>query len=99
MLHLLYRRAGKCYILCNINFNKYVLREAEWLFSTSNGRKALTKMTKYNRLAIVILYRKQIYESLEAIQNEIGDAVKNLAPSKMKDKVVSTSKINLKINF
>ncbi|CAG9854953.1 unnamed protein product [Phyllotreta striolata] len=64
-------------------------REAEWLFSTSNGRKKLVEITKYNRLAIITLHREQKYDSFEAVQLELSNVVCNLAPAHLKNKKIA----------
>ncbi|OXU27110.1 hypothetical protein TSAR_005725 [Trichomalopsis sarcophagae] len=56
-------------------------REMDWLFSTKEGRQQLLKSAQHDRLAIVILRRGQIFESLEAVKNELGDSIKNFAPA------------------
>ncbi|KAK5646559.1 hypothetical protein RI129_005023 [Pyrocoelia pectoralis] len=66
-------------------------REVEWMFSTSRGRKHLTKMTKYNRLAVITMHRGQIYNSLESVQDELREAVCQVAPSGFKGKILFLS--------
>lgn len=56
-------------------------RETEWMFSTIDGRKELASMSKCNRLAVVIMHRNQVYESLDAVKVELEDCVRNLAPA------------------
>lgn len=64
-------------------------RETEWMFSTIDGRKELASMSKCNRLAVVIMHRNQVYESLDAVKVELEDCVRNLAPATIgTDKVI-----------
>ncbi|XP_019875061.2 eEF1A lysine and N-terminal methyltransferase homolog isoform X2 [Aethina tumida] len=63
-------------------------REAEWMFSTKAGRKCLVKTTKHNRLAIITMHRGQVYNSFEAVQDELSDIVCNLAPANMTTKKI-----------
>ncbi|CAG9825256.1 unnamed protein product [Phaedon cochleariae] len=64
-------------------------REAEWLFSTKDGRKKLVEITKFNRLAIIILHRGHRYESFEAVQKELTDTICNLAPSTLTNRKIA----------
>ncbi|CAG9826229.1 unnamed protein product [Diabrotica balteata] len=76
------------------DFSKYAAfivpegREAEWLFSTPNGRKKLVEITRNNRLAIITLHRGQKYESFDAVQVELTDFICNLAPPGLKTKQI-----------
>lgn len=89
MQHLLYQKEGKYYSQKTFQkLKKIYFREAEWLFSTANGRKKLVEITKYNRLAIVTLHRDQKYESFEAVQTELSNVVCNLAPAQLKNRKV-----------
>lgn len=58
------------------------------MFSTKAGRKCLVKTTKHNRLAIITMHRGQVYNSFEAVQDELSDIVCNLAPANMTTKKV-----------
>lgn len=62
-------------------------REAEWLFSTNEGRIQLTKMTKNNRLVIITMHRDQKYGTLDDVKQELNDVVKNFAPTNITQKV------------
>ncbi|KAG5896827.1 hypothetical protein JTB14_032068 [Gonioctena quinquepunctata] len=64
-------------------------REAEWLFSTTTGRKKLVEITHYNRLAIITLHREHKYESFEAVQKELSDTICNVAPSNLNIKKIA----------
>ncbi|XP_022919129.2 eEF1A lysine and N-terminal methyltransferase homolog [Onthophagus taurus] len=55
-------------------------REAEWLFSTVEGRKQLAKMSHHNRLTVITMHRNQTYGSLDDIKIELNDIIKKLAP-------------------
>lgn len=92
MLHLLFLREGEIiknknyFKICQsklfcLNYISPFFREVDWLFSTKEGRKQLLESAQFNRLAIVVLNRKQQFENLDFIKNELADSVKNLAPS------------------
>lgn len=66
-----------------------ISREAEWLFSTKQGRQHLVSLTKTNRLAIVTLHRRENFGTFEEVQVELGDTICSLAPSSMKKKKIS----------
>lgn len=88
MQHLLYLKGGKLYYIYNvISIATIAFRESEWLFSTTDGRKNLLKMCNHTRLAIVTMHRGQKYESLQEVQDELNETVKNLAPKTMMEKV------------
>ncbi|OAD58257.1 Methyltransferase-like protein 13, partial [Eufriesea mexicana] len=55
-------------------------KEADWLFSTKEGRQRVLESSQYDRLAIVTLCRKHKFESWDAIKSEIEDCILNLAP-------------------
>lgn len=59
-------------------------KECEWLFSTKEGRRKLLISAGYGRLAIVLLHRDHVYESLDAIKNELSAHIKQLAPNNQK---------------
>ncbi|XP_060534206.1 eEF1A lysine and N-terminal methyltransferase homolog isoform X2 [Cylas formicarius] len=63
-------------------------REAEWLFSTKTGRKQLATATNHNRLAVVTTHRGQEYTSLEGVQVELAEVIRNLAPSTFKGRTI-----------
>lgn len=65
-------------------------READWLFSTPEGRKKLLESAGYNRLAIISMHRDQTYESLEAVKDELSASVKSLAPKGLTKEVQKT---------
>lgn len=89
MLHLSFLKGGnrKTYLqkiitlFLQIILMSKIYREVDWLFSTKEGRQQLLQSAQFNRLAVVILNRKQHFESLDLIKNELADSVKNLAPS------------------
>ncbi|GJQ66855.1 hypothetical protein Trydic_g7881 [Trypoxylus dichotomus] len=62
-------------------------RESEWLFSTNEGRLQLTKMSKNNRLVIIILHRDQKYGTLDDVKQELNDVVKKFASSNVTHKI------------
>ncbi|KAI4464892.1 sam-dependent methyltransferase superfamily protein [Holotrichia oblita] len=66
-------------------------REAEWLFSTNEGRLQLTKMTKNNRLVIITMHRDQKYGTLDDVKQELNDVVKNFAPTNIAHKIAFLS--------
>ncbi|KAF5303179.1 hypothetical protein FQA39_LY10092 [Lamprigera yunnana] len=66
-------------------------REVEWMFSTNKGRKHLAKMVKYNRLAVISMHRGHTYESLVVIQNELQEAVCDIAPEGLTGKILFLS--------
>lgn len=59
-------------------------KECEWLFATKEGRQKLLGSAGYGRLAIVLLHRDHVYESLDAIKSELSAHIKQLAPNNMK---------------
>ncbi|KAK9879389.1 hypothetical protein WA026_006458 [Henosepilachna vigintioctopunctata] len=63
-------------------------RESEWLFSTENGRKKLTSISKCNRLLVVTMHRNQKYGTLEDVQNELSDIIRDLTPANVKTQKV-----------
>lgn len=74
-------------------------RESEWMFSTKEGHKLLAKMTNYNRLAIVTLNPDHQYGSLEDVQNEIGESIKNFSPANLTGKVILITLKNYLLKF
>lgn len=71
----------------NRSCKRKMFREIEWLFSTNNGRKHLARITKYNRLAVIATHRGQEYGSLESVQDELHEAVCQVAPAGISGKV------------
>lgn len=66
-------------------------REAEWLFSTHDGRRKIATESKSNRLAIITMHRNHLYTDLKAVQDEVAEYVKNLAPKGFNDKILFLS--------
>ncbi|KAK2586784.1 hypothetical protein KPH14_011810 [Odynerus spinipes] len=60
-------------------------KETDWLFSTKEGRQQVLQSSQRDRLAIVTLRREHKFESLDAVKSELGDCVRNLAPSGLPD--------------
>ncbi|XP_014472422.1 PREDICTED: methyltransferase-like protein 13 isoform X2 [Dinoponera quadriceps] len=56
-------------------------REMDWLFCTKEGRLQVLDNTGRERLAIFILNREHKFESLDAVQAELAECVRNLAPA------------------
>ncbi|XP_047349275.1 eEF1A lysine and N-terminal methyltransferase homolog isoform X1 [Vespa velutina] len=61
-------------------------KETDWLFSTKEGRQQILQSTRRDRLTIVTLRREHKFESWDAVKTELGDCVRNLAPSALPDK-------------
>uniref|UniRef100_A0A1B0CKW4 Putative spermine/spermidine synthase n=1 Tax=Lutzomyia longipalpis TaxID=7200 RepID=A0A1B0CKW4_LUTLO len=59
-------------------------RECEWLFFTPEGRRKLLASVNFNRLAIVTMHRGQVYESWDAVKDELSASVQNLAPADLR---------------
>lgn len=56
-------------------------REAEWLFSTSDGRQQLLSTAGHQRLAVVTLSRQHVYAGgMEQVKDELSACVMELAP-------------------
>ncbi|XP_058793465.1 eEF1A lysine and N-terminal methyltransferase homolog isoform X2 [Phymastichus coffea] len=62
-------------------------REMDWLFRTKEGRQQLSKSVQYDRLAIVILRRGQIFENLNTVKKELADSIKSFAPAALKNQI------------
>ena len=62
-------------------------REHEWLFSTNKGRQNLLKQCQVDRLIVVHLSRKHVYESMEHIKNELGSQVTDFFPINLTKKI------------
>ncbi|VDM47479.1 unnamed protein product [Toxocara canis] len=60
-------------------------REYEWMYSTEKGRLALRRECGKSRLAIVLFFREQIYESLTAVQGELSELILSFAPPSLRD--------------
>ena len=60
--------------------NLILFREAEWLFSTREGRSQLADSTQVGRLLVVHLNREHHYTNQEQIQAELSGYVMELAP-------------------
>ncbi|XP_059840806.1 eEF1A lysine and N-terminal methyltransferase isoform X1 [Hypanus sabinus] len=56
-------------------------RETEWIFGTDEGRRQLGKTAAFKRLLVVALHRDQLYQSMDAIQEELSGKVMEFAPS------------------
>lgn len=61
-------------------FFYYYFREAEWLFSSREGRYQLADSTKVKRLLVVILNREHNYSGQDQIKDELSGYVMELAP-------------------
>ncbi|VDK43569.1 unnamed protein product [Anisakis simplex] len=73
-------------------------REDEWLFCTEKGRMQLRKQCDKSRLAVVLLFRDQIYDNLEMIQNDLNDIILKFAPPQLKNSRIdylSLGKVNV----
>ena len=67
-------------LICK-KFNLYFFfREAEWLFSTREGRSQLANSTQVGRLLVVHLNREHHYNNQDQIQSELSGYVMELAP-------------------
>ena len=55
-------------------------REAEWLFSTKEGRNHLAASADCKRMVVVHLHRDHTYKSLDAIKEELSGYALELAP-------------------
>ncbi|XP_044752942.1 eEF1A lysine and N-terminal methyltransferase homolog [Coccinella septempunctata] len=60
-------------------------RESEWLFSTKNGRKKLASISRCNRLLVVTMHRGLNYGSIEDIQKDLGDIIRDTTPVNSKN--------------
>lgn len=58
-------------------------REAEWLFSSKEGRMQLGDSTQVGRLLVVHLNREHSYVDLDHIKDELSGYVMELAPFEM----------------
>ncbi|KAI5632989.1 methyltransferase domain-containing protein [Phthorimaea operculella] len=66
--------------------NKYAVfivpqgRESEWLFGTPAGRRQLQDSARFGRLVVAILRRGHVFESLDAVKEELTHSAKMLIP-------------------
>lgn len=92
MRHSLYPKAGRVLITCvhfkGPNHTVITFSEAEWLFSTPEGRKKLLLSANHDRLAIVSMHRDQVYTTWDDVKEEISDSIKNLAPNGLKNQQI-----------
>ncbi|EFO17014.2 hypothetical protein LOAG_11489 [Loa loa] len=47
-------------------------RDHDWFFATERGRLSLRRQCGKDRLAVVTLYRDQVYENMEQVKDELG---------------------------
>ena len=59
-------------------------REAEWLFSTREGRSHLATSANCKRMVVVHLHREHTYKSLDTIKEELSGYALELAPADLK---------------
>lgn len=69
-----------------------MLSEAEWMFSSDEGRKQLHKNAGYERLLVVTLHREHQYDSLDSIKAELSDRVLELAPPNVAKQVLFSAR-------
>ena len=62
-------------------------REAEWLFSSKEGRMQLAESTQVGRLLVVHLNREHNYSDQDHIKDELSGYVMELAPHEMPNNV------------
>lgn len=55
-------------------------REREWLFASPEGQWQVAQGCSAKRVIVVSLNRGHIFDSLEAVQNELSPLVVDLAP-------------------
>jgi hypothetical protein len=55
-------------------------REAEWLFSSREGRLQLAESADAGRMVVVHLNREHTYRNLKIIEDELSGYVMELAP-------------------
>ncbi|XP_039280427.1 eEF1A lysine and N-terminal methyltransferase homolog [Nilaparvata lugens] len=58
-------------------------REREWLFGTKEGRKTIVASSGMDRLAFILLHRGCQYTDQQAVQDEVGNAVRAMAPARI----------------
>jgi len=58
-----------------------------WLFGTKEGRQQVLQSTQYDRLLIVTFRREHKYENWDAVQIELENSVRYLAPAGLCDNV------------
>ncbi|CAH2246693.1 jg3534, partial [Pararge aegeria aegeria] len=67
--------------------NKYAVfivpqgRESEWLFGTPAGRRQLQESARFGRLVVAVLRRGHVFESLDAVKEELAHSAKMLVPN------------------
>ncbi|EEC03604.1 conserved hypothetical protein [Ixodes scapularis] len=69
-----------CRILTNALLSS-VLRETEWLFGNTEGRRQLAESCSAERLVVVHLSRGHSYSGLEQVKTELSQKVMELAPA------------------
>ena len=62
-------------------------REAEWLFSTKEGRIHLATSANCKRMVVVHLHREHTYKSLDAIKDELSGYALELAPPDLESNI------------
>ncbi|CAK1603562.1 unnamed protein product [Parnassius mnemosyne] len=68
------------------SINKYAIfivpqgRESEWLFGTPAGRRQLQDSARFGRLVVAVLRRGHLFQSLDAVKEELAHSAKMLAP-------------------
>uniref|UniRef100_A0A9J2PQ36 Methyltransferase type 11 domain-containing protein n=2 Tax=Ascaris TaxID=6251 RepID=A0A9J2PQ36_ASCLU len=63
-------------------------REGEWMYDTENGRSLLLKQSKKSRLAVVLPFRDQAYESMEAVKKELDKIIIKFAPANLENETI-----------
>ncbi|VDN06065.1 unnamed protein product [Thelazia callipaeda] len=74
-------------------------RDGDWFFATEKGRLALRKQCAKDRLAIVTLFRNQMYKDMNQVKEELGPYVVQLTPTNLRNSVVeflSLGKLDVK---
>ncbi|CAH0726326.1 unnamed protein product, partial [Brenthis ino] len=67
--------------------NKYAVfivpqgRESEWLFGTPAGRRQLQDSARFGRLVVAVLRRGHLFQSLDAVKEELAHSAKMLVPN------------------
>ncbi|XP_069356733.1 eEF1A lysine and N-terminal methyltransferase homolog [Maniola hyperantus] len=67
--------------------NKYAVfivpqgRESEWLFGTAAGRRQLQDSARFGRLVVAVLRRGHLFQSLDAVKEELAHSAKMLVPN------------------
>lgn len=55
------------------------------MYDTENGRSLLLKQSKKSRLAVVLPFRDQAYESMEAVKKELDKIIIKFAPANLEN--------------